>query len=186
MSKKDDIAAAAAGVFYREGFAATGIDRLAEAAGVALGTVYRHYEGRRGIVLAALAHREAAYFDHLEAATDTAAGADRVLGLFDALADWAARQGGNGCLFLRAAGAHPDDPGIRGAVAAHKRAYLALIARRLREAGWSAVDADRLAPPLFLLLEGAVAAALPLGMEAAVAEARAAARALLTAVPAAR
>lgn len=183
MSKKEAIAAAADRLFYREGFAATGIDRLAEAAGAALGTVYRHYGGRRDIVLAALAHREAAYFRHLEQATAAAAGAERVLGLFDALAGWAEAEGGNGCLFLRAAGAHPGDAALRRAVAEHKRRYLALLRRRLQEGGWSPEQAERLAPPLFLLLEGAVAACLPLGEAAAFAEARRAAGLLLAAAP---
>jgi len=183
MSKKDVIAAAADRLFYREGFAATGIDRLAEVAGVALGTVYRHYAGRREIVLAALEHREAAYLRYLEEATAAAEGPARVLGLFDALAGWAEAEGGNGCLFLRAAGAHPDDAALRRSVAEHKRCCLALVNRRLREAGWSAQQAERLAPPLFLLLEGAVAACLPLGDKAAFAEARQAATALLNAAP---
>lgn len=178
--KRQDIAAAADRLFYREGFAGTGIDRLAGEANVALGTLYRHFKGRSEVVVGALAHREAEFFAALEAA-GTGDGADRVLGLFDALGEWAKRKGGNGCLFLRAAAAHPQDTAVREAALGHKQAYLRLVTRRLVEGGWGEASASRLAPAIFLLLEGAVASAFTLGDERAVSEARAAAAMLLRA-----
>jgi AcrR family transcriptional regulator len=177
--KQKDIVAAAERLFYREGFASVGIDRIVGEAGVALGTLYRHFKGRADLVVGALEHREAAFFEALARAASAREGEDRVLCLFDALGDWTARNGGNGCFFLRAASAHPDDTAICGAVMAHKRAYLDLVRQELVEAGWSPAQAERLAPRLFLLLEGAVAAAPVLGDDIAVAQARDAARALL-------
>lgn len=181
--KRDQIVATADALFYREGFAAVGIDRVVAEAGVALGTLYRHFHGRSDLVVGALVHREAAYFAALDKAAAGTQGPTRVLSLFDGLADWARRDGGNGCLFLRAASAHPDDAKVRDTVRAHKRAYLALVRRRLVEGGWSERAAGRLAPPILVLLEGAVATSAVLGTARAKREARAAARALLEAYP---
>lgn len=179
--KRQDIAAAADRLFYREGFAGTGIDRLAGEANVALGTLYRHFKGRSEVVVGALTYRDAEFFAALEAAAGTGDGADRVLGLFDALGEWTKRKGGNGCLFLRAAAAHPQNTAVREAALGHKQAYLRLVTRRLVEGGWGEAAARRLAPAIFLLLEGAVASAFTLGDERAVSEARAAAAMLLRA-----
>ena len=131
--RRSAIAAEAEKVFYREGFAQVGIDRIAEASGVALATLYRHFKGRRGLVIAAMEERERRYFAALEAAAAGLSGEARVLSLFAGLCGWAEENGGNGCLFLRAAAAHPDDPAIRAVAAAHKRAYLELVRRRLAE-----------------------------------------------------
>jgi AcrR family transcriptional regulator len=180
-NKRQDIAAAADRLFYREGFAEVGIDRVVDEAEVALGTLYRHFKGRSEVVVGALEHRHAAFLAALEQATDRCDGPDRVLGLFDALGAWSTEKGGNGCFFLRAVSDHPQDAAMRAAALAHKKAYLALVRRRLREGGWSEAQATRLAPTLFLLLEGAVAAAFTLGDEAAVTEARKTASVLLRA-----
>lgn len=179
--KHQDIAEAADRLFYREGFAGVGIDRVVEEAGVALGTLYRHFDSRSHLVAGVLAHRHVAYFEALESGLRPARGAGAVLELFDVLEAWSAKQGGNGCLFLRAAADHPKDAAVRRAALAHKRSYLALVERRLREGGWAARRAKALAPSLFLLLEGAVAAAFTLGDRVAIAEARKAAAVLLAA-----
>lgn len=169
------ITAAADRLFYREGFAATGIDRLVGEARVALGTLYRHFGTRSDIVVGALYHRDAAFQAKLTQKTGS------VLALFDLLAEWSAERGGNGCFFLRAASAHPRDAAVRDAALAHKRAYLDLIRQRLLDDGWDAEQATRLAPIIFLLLEGAVAAAFTLGADRAIAEARTAAATLFRA-----
>ncbi|MGF1631413.1 MAG: TetR/AcrR family transcriptional regulator [Kiloniellaceae bacterium] len=184
--KRDAIVQAADRLFYREGFAATGIDRVVEAADVALGTLYNHFQGRSALVVGALDHREAAYFAHLDRAAAGLKGPARVLGLFDGLLAWAKAEGGNGCLFLRAVAAHPLDAEIRSRVRRHKESYLALCRQRLREAGWEAGAARRLAPQIFLLLEGAVAAAAQLGDKTAVTQARRMAAELLQRDPAPR
>ncbi len=165
QDRRRAIAEKAEAVFYREGFAKVGIDRVAEAAGVALATLYRHFRGRQELVVAAMEERERRYFAALDRAAEGLSGEARVLSLFEGLSAWAAESGGNGCLFLRAAAAHPDEAAVRAVAFAHKRAYLALVRRRLLEAGWPAEQAAALAPEIFLLLEGAVATAGVLGDE---------------------
>lgn len=184
-NKRQDITAAADRLFYQEGFAAVGIDRVAQAANVALGTLYRHFRGRSAVIVGALEHRHAAYMAVLEQ-TAPAGGAEGVLALFDALAAWSTAQGGNGCFFLRAALDHPHDEEVHAAVLANKQACLALIVRRLVAGDWDETTAERLAPAIFLLLEGAVSAAFTLDDETAIGIARELANQLLQARGAAR
>ena len=179
--KRRDIVEAADRVFYEEGFADVGIDRVVGEADVALGTLYRHFETRADVVIGALAHRHAAFLEALDEDVSSEDGVEAVLRLFDTLRTWAKRRGGNGCLFLRAAADYPRDSGIRQAALAHKQSYLAAVERRLQQAGWSADSARDLAPDIFVLLEGAVAAAFTLGDDLAIAGARKAAAALLAA-----
>lgn len=180
-TKRQDIVESADRLFYREGFADVGIDRLVDDADVALGTLYRHFRSRSEVVVAAMAHRHDAFLQALTGTPPAATGAAAVLHLFDALAAWSSAEGGNGCFFLRAAADYPADAGIRAAALAHKRAYLALVERLLCQGGWDRERAAGLAPRIFILLEGAVAAAFTLGDRAAVADARSIAAAILAA-----
>ena len=178
-TKRQDIAAAADRVFYEDGFADVGIDRVVGEANVALGTLYRHFKTRAEVVVGALGHRHTAYLEALSGDDCPGDGADAVLQLFDALSAWAENRGGNRCLFLRAAADYPQDVEIRKAALAHKQSYLAAVERRLRQAGWTADHAKDLAPGIFVLLEGAVAAAFTLGDKTAIASARQAAALIL-------
>ena len=177
--KRRDSAEAADRVFDREGFADVGIDRVVGEAKVALGTLYRHYRTRSDVITAALDHRHTAFLSEMEDDVSSEEGADNVLRLFDTLKVWADRRGGNGCFFLRAASDYPNDAEVRKAALDHKQRYLATVERRLSQAGWHADDVKRLAPTIFVLLEGAAAAAFTLGDEAAIACARRAAATIL-------
>ncbi|HZV10113.1 MAG TPA: TetR family transcriptional regulator, partial [Novosphingobium sp.] len=77
---------AARELFRRDGFAATSIDRIAEAAGYSKGAVYSNFACKEEIFLAALqaegAQSMAKLLEALHAAPDTAT-------LIDLLADWA-------------------------------------------------------------------------------------------------
>lgn len=101
---------------------------------------------------------------------------------FDCLmcsAHGARAEGETRCFFLRAAADYPHKASIRHAALSHKQEYFALVERRLRLGGWSSSQVNELAPVIFLLLEGAVAAAFVLGDDVAVTAARRAAALLL-------
>ena len=186
MSKKrQHLVATADRLFYEEGFAATGIDQVIAVAQVALGTLYRHFDGKAELIVAVLDYRETAFFARLDEEAVGQQGRERVLSLFDGLLSWAEEKGGteNGCLFLRAAAAHPEEAAIRNRVMKHKKDYLTICRKRLRESGWSTKAARRLAPRIFLLLEGAVATCSLLGKRVAIRQARDAAEELLTQDP---
>ena len=182
--KREDIIDAANRAFYRDGFAEVGIDHVVGQANVALATFYRHFKTRSEVITAALQRRHDDFLHALEGEAEAGKGADRVLELFDVLEAWSTQQGGNGCFFLRAAADYPADDSIRNAALSHKRDYLAVIEERLLQGGWSKGQAEQLGSMIFVLLEGAVAAAFTLGDGAAVATARnAAARILGSARP---
>lgn len=176
-TKRDDIIDAANRAFYRDGFAEVGIDRVVGDAGVALATFYRHFKTRSDVIAAALQRRHDGFLHALEEGDER--GVESVLELFDTLEAWSTKQGGNGCFFLRAAADYPADETIGSVARSHKQQYLAAIEKRLLQGGWSNAQAAQLALTVFVLLEGAVAAAFTLGDNAAVATARSAAAHLL-------
>ncbi len=181
MSKTEQILEAAEAVLYREGFHATGMDRLIEAAGVSPRTLYRQFRSKDDLVRAVLARREARYFERFEGdlARHAAEHGNPLLACFDALSDWLDAGGDQGCMFLHALGEYGmHEPAIAGMVADHKRRVLHDLHRR--------VEAARLDPGsglperLMLLMEGATALAPVLGARAAAGQARAAAAELLS------
>lgn len=171
-TKRQDIIDAANRTFYRDGFAEVGIDRVIGEANVALGTLYRHFKTRSEVIAAALRQRHDDFLLALGSEAEGAHGAQCVLDLFDVLEGWSTQNGGNGCFFLRAAADYPADKIVRDAALIHKRDYLALAEQRLLQGGWPKDQAEELADVIFVLLEGAVAAAFTLGDRTAVAAAR--------------
>jgi AcrR family transcriptional regulator len=180
MSKSEQIVEAAETVLYREGFRATGVDRLIEAARVTPRTLYRHFRSKDDLVRAALARREARHLERFErdAARHAARHGDALLACFDALGDWLVSEGDNGCMFLKALGEYDVHvPATAELVRDHKRRVLADLRRRVAAAGLDA--AGGLPERLMLLMEGATALAPVLGAQAAADQARAAAADLL-------
>ncbi len=88
-SARERILTAADELFYGDGIANTGVDAVVARAGVALGSVYKNFGGKDGLVEAYLRRR-----DHLWRATwervaaDAATPLQRVLSVFDALREW--------------------------------------------------------------------------------------------------
>lgn len=171
---------AAERLFSRHGVHGVGIDAVIAAAGVSSRTVYKHFRSKEELALAALAQHDRAWLAWFKAAVRAAARdpEGRMLALFDALAEWFRRGDFHGCTFVNAAGAFPDpDHAIRRLGHRHKRALYALIlslAYRSRRP-----DCEALARGLFLLVEGAIAAALVLDDPSAASEAKRAAVRLL-------
>lgn len=180
-NKRQDIVSAANRLLYTKGFAAVGIDAIVNDADVALGTLYKHFASRSDVVVAALRQRHDDFIQALEDDNARRGGRQGVLRIFDTLGDWAETYGGNGCFFLRAASDYPQDIAIQEAATEHKRKYLELIASRVVDSGFSNANAKMLAPMIFVLLEGAVAAAYTLGDKTAIAGARKTAALLLAA-----
>lgn len=175
QTTKEAIVAAAERVFDTHGFAASGVDRVTEAAGVSSRTLYKHLGSKSGMTVAVLEARASRFFTHL-AVNDTQ-GQPSVARLFGSLESWILAEGARGCLFLRAqretGGA---DPAVNAAVARYRE--------RLRELVGSLVEAEvgradeTVALQILILFEGATTAASYTGA-AAVRAAQDAATALL-------
>ncbi len=179
-SKRDHLVETALGLFCRDGFHATGIDRILAEAGVAKMTLYKHFKSKDELILAVLHRRDEQFRNGFMRDVERAGGSPRVrlLALFDVLGDWFKGRGFTGCTFINASAeySNTDDP-IHAAAAEHKRLVLAYI-RRLADAS-GADGAEDLAHHLFLLIEGAIVAAFVMNDKDAAASGKKAAEILL-------
>ncbi len=175
------ILGAAERLFCRSGIRGVGVDAIVAESGVSSRTVYKHFRSKDALAAAALAQRDRAWLAALKA-TVRAAAPDpdaRMLALFDALDVWFRGGDFHGCAFVTAAGEFPDpDHPIRRLARRHKRALYAFILALAYRSGRP--DCEALARSLFLLVEGAIVAALVLDDPTAASEARMAASRLLS------
>jgi AcrR family transcriptional regulator len=103
-SARERLLAAADELFYRDGVHSTGIDAVIEKAGVAKGSLYYIFGGKDELVAAYLRRRHEAFRQRVEEAQ---AGiddpAEKILALFDALAEYVSLPEYRGCPFDSAA-----------------------------------------------------------------------------------
>ncbi|MBJ3775308.1 TetR/AcrR family transcriptional regulator [Acuticoccus mangrovi] len=170
MDIKTHIISRAEPVFDENGFAATGMDRLTQAAQVSSRTLYKHLGGKTELICAVLDARRQRFFDQLDV--------DSVDALFAALETWARTEGARGCFFLRAQGEMGGrEPAVAAQVSNYRRELHERIARVLANDLGEAADGDLL-DQILVLFEGATSMASYRG-PAAFAAARSAAARLL-------
>ncbi len=168
-------------LFYRQGFLRSGVDAVAEAAGVTKRTLYNHFPSKDALMAAVLAERAGM----AEAEMRRWSGTDRpdpetlVRNLFAELRRWAAMPEWRGSGFTRAAMELAWAPGhpARHAAAAHKRVIEVLLTTAFSDGG--VADPARSARQSVLLIEGAMALRLIHGDGAYFDAAEAAALALI-------
>ncbi|MHA1529070.1 MAG: TetR/AcrR family transcriptional regulator [Alphaproteobacteria bacterium] len=159
-TKRDELVGKALSAFYRTGFHATGMDRLAAETGVSKTSIYKHFRTKEDLILAALRLRDEQFRNfrarRLEALADTERG--QLLALFDLLGEWFRQDGFRGCMFIKASAEYqePDHP-IHAQSAEHKRLLFVSVRELARKAG--APDPVSLARALLLLEEGAIVTA---------------------------
>ena len=108
-------------LFYWQGIRATGVDRVAAAAGVAPTTLYRLFASKDDLIAAYIERAGRLYREWFDAAA-AVGGADpraAILGVFEALGEQVQPQQCRGCPFLMALAEFPDPahPAHRAAVA---------------------------------------------------------------------
>ncbi|MGB3773280.1 MAG: TetR/AcrR family transcriptional regulator [Rhodococcus sp. (in: high G+C Gram-positive bacteria)] len=85
-STRDRILDAADSLFFTDGIAVTGVDRVADAAGVAIATLYKHVGSKDGLLTAVLTRRLNQWSEHWDAALAAAESpTERLLSVFDAV-----------------------------------------------------------------------------------------------------
>ncbi|GAA4596661.1 AcrR family transcriptional regulator [Actinoplanes octamycinicus] len=179
-SARERLLAAADELFYAEGVHTVGIDRVIERAGVAKASLYSAFGNKDGLVRAYLQgrheERQARILRRVHAHDDPR---DRLLAVFDSLAESAAKPGFRGCAFYNA-GAEADPHGVVREESDASRAWTRQLFTDLaREAG--APDPAALAAQLVILYDGAMVGARQDPGPAAVHQARVIAAALLDA-----
>jgi AcrR family transcriptional regulator len=180
---REQILDAAHDLFYWHGIRATGIDRVAEEAGVAPTTLYRLFESKDGLVAAYVERAAAEHREWFEASLGEVdrPTRKRVLDLFKAQEREVEPDRCRGCPFMMALAEIPDEehPAHREAVAvkAWVRARFRELAGEIVGAG--SAGARELGDQLALVFDGAYASAQSLQADAPTASARAVAQALI-------
>lgn len=157
-SARERLLAAADELFYREGVNTVGIERVIDRAGVAKASLYDCFGSKEELIRAYLVERAAVRQGRLrEKLAQCGTPREKILGVFDSMAETIAQPGYRGCAFVRAsAEARPESAAKQ--VCAESRAWtLALFTDLAREAG--ATDPEVLGRQLQMLYDGAAVAA---------------------------
>jgi AcrR family transcriptional regulator len=153
---RERLLAAAEELFYQEGVQTVGIDRVIERAGVAKASLYGNFKGKDDLVRAYLESRYAARRATIEAKVALRkTPREKLLAVFDAMADAFAKPNYRGCAFMRAsAEMHADATGLQ--VCRDSRRWTRdLFTGLAKEAG--APDPEALGRQLMLVYDGAAA-----------------------------
>lgn len=170
-------------MFYRHGIRAVGVDAIADAAGTTKKTLYDRFGSKDALVALYLSHRFDRWsefvLDHLDRHVPDP-GPDRVLGVYDALAEWQ-WDTERGCGFVNAYAeiGGTQHPGV-AVIRAEKQWIRDLYTRLVAEAGLADLEcAADVGIRLALLHEGALITMTAGGRADALVQARAAAADLL-------
>ncbi|HEY3754622.1 MAG TPA: TetR/AcrR family transcriptional regulator [Opitutaceae bacterium] len=178
--KRDQLVAAAARLFYRDGYHAVGIDTILADAQIAKMTLYRNFATKEDLIVATIQKRAETISGEVSVAVSQAGPSmrSRLLALFGWYENWFRSPGFAGCAMLRAAGEYPElGSAVHQSVVRAKaagRANLELILSELDPR-----RAKELASQIDLLLQGAISCAHTYGDPSQIDHARKAALNLL-------
>jgi AcrR family transcriptional regulator len=176
---RDRVVAAADRLYYGRGITAVGMDAVRAASGVSLKRIYREFASKEALVVAVLEHRHGLWTDGVAARVARASSPrDRLLAVYDYLADWFDEDDFRGCGFVNAFGElGAVSPAVADLARQHKESFQRSIADLVRDAG---APAD-LAAQLAILAEGAQTTAAISGSSEPARHARRAAEVLIDA-----
>jgi AcrR family transcriptional regulator len=154
-SPRDRLLAAASELFYAEGIASVGIDRIIEHAGVAKGTLYNTFGSKDELVRAYLRVRHAATRERMERelAARYPTARERLVGVFEVQGLSFADPGFRGCAFVSANAETGTGHAVDEVTDEYRTWMHGLFVQLAREAG--AGDPKELAQHLTLLYDGA-------------------------------
>lgn len=159
---RDRILDAAETLFFTRGIAVTGVDRVADSAGVAIATLYKHIGSKDGLLAEVLQRRLADWTAHWDAAiADAPTAEDRLLALFDALVAYRAQaRPTQWCCFLATASERPRPSGPDPVQVLLDRDTDLLTRRLVELATPLSADPADLAAQLLLVYNGALTSLL--------------------------
>jgi AcrR family transcriptional regulator len=179
-SARERLLESARELFYKEGIKNVGIDRVIEHAGVAKASLYSNFGSKDELVRAYLrGMHERRITRILERIARHRSPRERLLAVFDYVAETFAQSGYRGCAFVRTSAEMPSGAPGKEVIDEARTWMRELFTSLAREAG--ARNAPALAQQLVLLYDGAVTAASVDGNAAAAAIARSIAATLLDA-----
>ena len=151
---REELIAAAGELFYSEGIKASGIEAIAERAGVTKMTLYAHFASKDELVAAYLSERDRRWREYLgDVLARHGTPSEKLLAVFDAYREWLVVGDLRGCGFVNfcAEFPEPDHPG-RAVVREHKAGVRRLLGELAEES--SVEEPETVAEHLFLILEG--------------------------------
>jgi AcrR family transcriptional regulator len=162
---RERILDAAEGLFFSDGIATTGVDRVAAAAGVAIVTLYKHFGSKDNLLREVLSRRLDSWTRHWDEAVAAAGtGEERLLAVFDAVETFRAAAGpAQWCCFLATASERPaPEDGRTDPVFELIRQDTRLVADRLADLarGAGCQNPDATASALLLLYNGVLSSLL--------------------------
>lgn len=158
LSPRERLLNAADELFYDQGVHTVGIDRVIERAGVAKATLYSTFGSKDGLIRAYLEGRHDERAERINrglARFDNPR--DRLLGVFDVLAESIARPTFRGCAFINASGESPPGSVVQQVSDSSRTWIHTLFTDLARDAG--APDPDGLGAQLAMLYDGAIVTA---------------------------
>ncbi|MFT5403722.1 MAG: AcrR family transcriptional regulator [Verrucomicrobiales bacterium] len=159
-SKRDELVDIASELFYSQGYGATGIKQIIDAAGIAKGTFYSHFASKEEVGLAWLKKRHHTWNSWLsERIQEKRSTRGKILALFDFLETWMNSCDHRGCAFLNTLAEVPDpDHAMRQEILDHKRGLQeqieSLVGAHFEDKPAAFIKQRALV--IFLLFEGAI------------------------------
>jgi AcrR family transcriptional regulator len=164
-SKREYLIETAMGLFCREGFRTTSINKILAEAGVSRATLYKHFKSKEDLLLAALRRRDEEFRVCFQNAVDSRVRKpqDQLLVIFDVLDDWFRGKAFpeirfSGCPLINACVEFGENSVPAYSIAAeHNKLMLDYVTGIAEQA--RADDPNKLARQLMLLTEGTIVTA---------------------------
>lgn len=160
--KKEEVIEIASRLFYEQGFGATGIKQIIEAANIAKGTFYTHFRSKEELGLAWLRGRHAEWGRWFEEAVGSApTSGEKILASFEFLGKWLENADYRGCAFLNTMAEIPDpsaamrEEAINHKTELHMR-FQTLALEHFKSKKLGENEARQKGTALYLLFEGAL------------------------------
>ena len=155
-SKRDLVLTCARELFEREGFHATGVDRILDKAGVAKMTLYNNFGSKDQLIVEVLNQSSLLMMDRIKeyALNASSDSYEQILAIFRALGDWYQDPEFCGCMFQAAVAEFPDhDSAPANAAKEHYNRLKTILAELCHKAMLK--EPDELSRKLALLASGA-------------------------------
>jgi len=158
-SARDRILDTAARLFYRDGYRATGIDRIIAESGVAKMSLYRHFSSKNDLIFEYLQRRHDFWMNWFETGVRRRLAERPNLDVVaDTLGEWFGTDDYRGCSFINmvaeSGGGAGDDPRLLEQAVSHKASLEAFLGATARELGLS--HPDEVAQEAIVCIEGMI------------------------------
>jgi AcrR family transcriptional regulator len=135
---RERLLATASRLFYSEGIAGVGVDRIVSEGQVTLATFYRHYPSKEDLVIGYLEQVHDEIAEQITAATGQTQGPEKVRALGAHVLAELGQEGFRGCAFINAASEFEDpDSRVRQVIASHRHWYYETVRQAFADAGHS-------------------------------------------------